>query len=235
NVAEETINPQKNILIGFGSAIASLVFLAILTFIAAVGVSGWEDIVFEKPGSLPSDSPLPLALGKVVGKSHFLYHMLVSIGLFGLLASFHGIILAAGRATYELGKENFAPPFLGLIHSRFHTPARALLVNMIFGILALFTGKTAEIITLACFGALSLYITSCLSLLQLRKQKPELERPFQVPFYPYFPFIALSIAIVSLLAMVYYNVFLFIIYLMIHLFFYSLYRYFSTRKANENT
>ncbi|MEC9093162.1 MAG: amino acid permease, partial [Planctomycetota bacterium] len=47
NVAEETINPQRNVLIGFGSAITTLVILCILTFVSAVGVGGWESLVYE--------------------------------------------------------------------------------------------------------------------------------------------------------------------------------------------
>jgi ethanolamine permease len=34
----------------------------------------------------------------------------------------------------------------------------------------LFTGKTAEIITMACFGALVLYIVSMIAYLQLKKK-----------------------------------------------------------------
>jgi ethanolamine permease len=40
----------------------------------------------------------------------------------------------------------------------------------------------------------------------LRRREPTLERPFRVPFYPLFPITALSIALVSLIAIVYYNV-----------------------------
>src|SRR6185369_7190500 len=47
NVAEEAINPQKTILIGFGSAILTLVILCILTFISSVGVAGWEAVVYK--------------------------------------------------------------------------------------------------------------------------------------------------------------------------------------------
>ncbi|MEM1119851.1 MAG: amino acid permease, partial [Bacteroidota bacterium] len=47
NVAEETINPQRNILIGFGSAILTLVVLCILTFSTSVGIDGWEAIVYD--------------------------------------------------------------------------------------------------------------------------------------------------------------------------------------------
>ncbi len=205
NVAEETINPQRNVLIGFGSAIVTLVVLCLLTFTSSVGVGGWESVVYPEPGAAPSDSPLPLALRQVVGESHFLYHLLISVGLIGLIASFHGIILAAGRATYEFGKEGFAPKILGKVHEKFRTPAIALIFNMGIGIIALLTGKTGEIITIACFGALSLYIVSMISLFALRRKEPQMERPFKVPLYPVFPAVALAIAVIALIAMSVYN------------------------------
>ena len=51
---------------------------------------------------------------------------------------------------------------------------------MMIGITALLTGKTGEIITIACFGALTLYVISTISLFNLRKNHPQLERPFKV-------------------------------------------------------
>jgi len=204
NVAEEAINPRRTILIGFGSAILTLVLLCVITFASSVGVAGWEAIVFSKDGSL-SDSPLPLALAKITGDNSALYHLLITVGLFGLVASFHGLILAAGRATLEFGRVRFAPAFLGRVHKSFHTPANALLANMLIGIIALLTGRTAEIITLAVFGALTLYIISMLSTLKLRRSEPDLPRPFRVPGYPWFPIIALVIASVSLIALTVFN------------------------------
>jgi len=214
NVAEEAVNPQRTIMLGFGSAILTLVILCILTFTSSIGVAGWEAIVYKEDGSA-SDSPLPLALRHITGSNNLLYHLLITVGLFGLVASFHGIILAAGRSTFEFGRVKFAPPFLGKIHSRFRTPSNALLINMGIGILALLTGKTAEIITISVFGALSLYIISMIALLRLRKKEPELARPFKVPVYPWFPWIALIIAIVSLIAMTIYNLRLSLIYFLI--------------------
>ena len=201
NVAEETINPQRNVLIGFGSAIATLVILCILTFSSAVGVAGWEAIVYPEPGAAPSDSPLPLALGKVVGEGHLLFHLLIVIGLFGLIASFHGIILVAGRAVLEFGRFGYAPAIVGKVNSRFKTPANALIINLLIGIVALMTGRTGEIITIACFGALTLYVISNISLFALRKKEPDLKRPFKVPMYPVFPAVSLFISSVALVAM----------------------------------
>jgi len=216
NVAEETINPQRTIKVGFSSALITLIVLCLLVFAGAVGVGGWENIVYRADGST-SDSPLPLALINIVGDNNFLYHLLITVGLFGLIASFHGLILAAGRASYEFGKARFAPPVFGKIHPTFHTPANALLLNMGIGILALLTGKTAEIITIAVFGALFLYLFSMLSLIKLRVSEPELPRPFKVPFYPLFPYTALTITLVALIAMIVFNFVLFLLFFSIML------------------
>ena len=216
NVAEETINPQRTIKVGFSSALITLIALCLLVFAGAVGVGGWENIVYRADGST-SDSPLPLALINIVGENNFLYHLLITVGLFGLIASFHGLILAAGRASYEFGKVRFAPPVFGKIHPTFHTPANALLLNMGIGILALLTGKTAEIITIAVFGALFLYFFSMISLIKLRIREPELPRPFKVPFYPLFPYTALTITLVALIAMIVFNLVLFLLFFSIML------------------
>ena len=216
NVAEETINPQRTIKVGFSSALITLIVLCLLVFAGAVGVGGWENIVYRADGST-SDSPLPLALINIVGENNFLYHLLITVGLFGLIASFHGLILAAGRASYEFGKVRFAPPVFGKIHPTFHTPANALLLNMGIGILALLTGKTAEIITIAVFGALFLYFFSMISLIKLRMSEPELPRPFKVPFYPLFPYTALIITLVAWVAMIIFNLVLFLLFFSIML------------------
>ena len=214
NVAEETINPQVNVVKGFGSAMLTLVILCFLTFFSSIGVAGWEAIVYPTAGDpTTSDSPLPLALSFIVGKDSFLYHMLLTIGLFGLVASFHGIILAAGRVTFEFGRVGYFPKILGTTHRRFKTPMWALLANMLVGIGALLTGKTGEIITIACFGALGLYIISLISFFQLRIKEPNMNRPFKAQWYPYAQAIALLIALVAMVSMIVFNLFLAGVYL----------------------
>jgi ethanolamine permease len=231
NVAEETINPQKTITRGFGFAILTLVILCMLTFAGSAGVAGWEAIVYKADGT-SSDSPLPLALGRVMGENNAFYHLLITVGLFGLVASFHGLILAAGRASFEFGKDGCAPAFIGQINSRFKTPANALLTNMGIGIIALFSGKTSEIITISVFGALTLYIISMVSVIKLRKTEPALHRPFKVPLFPLFPLIALTIAGIALLAMIWYNQILALIYISILVLSFTFYKITSAPKKS---
>ena len=237
NVAEETVKPQRNVLLGFGSALVTLIVLCALVFISSVGVGGWEKVVYTSPGADASDSPLPLALAQITGNSGWLYHLLITIGLMGLVASFHGLILAASRATYEFGRAGCIPTVFGKVHSKFKTPVNALLLNMLIGIIALFTGKTGDIITIACFGAITLYIFAMLSVLLLRKKEPALPRPFRTPMYPYFPIIALAIAIVSLIAMTTLNIKLALLFLCILALAYIWFHFFVKQKtdANETT
>ena len=226
NVAEETKNPQKDILKGFGWALVTLIVLCILTFIAAVGVDGWESIVY-KADHTTSDSPLPMAMGHIVSSDNVLYKILIRVGLCGLIASFHGLILASGRATFEFGRVGFAPRFLGRVSARFKTPAIALIANMFIGIGALLAGKTSEIITFSVLGAMILYIVSMVAILKLRKSEPDLERPFRVPFFPITPIVALVIAVVSFIAMVWYNLMLSGIFVGIILVAYFIFRLFK--------
>ncbi len=212
NVAEETANPQRDIIRGFGSALLSLLFLCGLTFAAAVGVAGWEAVVYQPGSGTASDSPLPLAMAHVVGNNSALYHLLITIGLFGLVASFHGLLLAAGRATFEFGRSGLAPAWVGKVNAQRGTPANALWINMGLGMLALLSGRTSEIITLSVFGALSMYALSMIAHIQLRRLHAGLHRPFRVPGFPWVPGIALLLSVIALLAMIRYNLMLAVCY-----------------------
>lgn len=212
NVAEETSNPRKNIPIGFGSALVTLIVLCVLVYLSSIGVAGWEAIVYPSPGADASDKPLPLALSKITGTGGIYYHLLITIGLMGLIASFHGIILAAGRATLEFGRVGYLPPVVGRVNERRHTPVNALLLNMVVGIIALLSGKTDQIVTISVLGAVTLYIFGMLSVIALRRKEPHLERPYRAPWYPVFPVVALVMGFAALVALVWLNVILSLIY-----------------------
>lgn len=220
NMAEEVRNPQRDLSLGFNLSMATLVILALVVFFGAIGVAGWRAVVYTvTPNMNPtftlqmSDSPLPLALSFITGPKHPMYHLLVSIGLLGLVASFHGILLVAGRTTMELGRAKYIHHIFARLHHTRQTPAWALALNMLLGILILLSGKTAEMITLAALGAVTIYIFALVSLFVLRRISPGIERPFKTPLYPVTPAVALIIAAFSLGALAYFNPYLTLIYL----------------------
>jgi ethanolamine permease len=201
NVAEEAKRPQRDLPIGFLAAMATLVVLTAVTLFSAVGAAGWHAVVYTPLGK-ESDSPLPLAIGQVVSRDSPLFVALTGVGLVGLVASFHGILIASSRAILELGRVGYAPRVLGEIHATRHTPVPALLANFAVGILTLLAGQTDQIIVLSVLGALTLYILSSASLIQLRRREPELPRAYRAPLYPVTPVLAIALSLVCFGAMV---------------------------------
>jgi ethanolamine permease len=104
--------------------------------------------------------------------------------------------------VYALARAGYLPAAFARLHATRRTPVLAIAAPAVVGILAVFSGKTGEIITIAVTGAIIMYIFSMVSLFRLRKLEPDLERPFRAPFYPYFPAIALILAVVCLAAVV---------------------------------
>lgn len=213
--AEEVKNPKKTIPIAYIAGILTLILLAIGVMIFAGGVGDWRKLS-------NINDPLPEAMRVVVGQKSGWLHMLVWLGLFGLVASFHGIIMGYSRQIFALGREGFLPKFLAKIHPTFKTPYIAIIAGGIFGIGIIFSDNliviggqslSANIVTMSVFGAIIMYITSILSLFKLRSKEPNLERPFLTPFYPIFPIIALVLSFVCLLSLIYFNLLLSIIFL----------------------
>jgi ethanolamine permease len=197
-IAEEVQEPKKNIPKGYLYGLGTLMFLALGVMILTGGITDWRRL-----SNL--DYPLPEAIGIVLGKSNGLTKIFASIGLFGLIASFHGTILASSRQVFAMARSSYLPRFLSGVNHQFKTPHWAIIAGGIVSFIALYTGTTAQIILISVMGAVLMYMMSMISLFVLRKKEPDLERPFASPFYPYFPAIALLLSMVCLFAIIYYN------------------------------
>jgi ethanolamine permease len=132
--------------------------------------------------------------------------------LFGLVASFHGVIISYSRQLYAMARSGYLPQVLARVHTRFRTPHIAMIAGGVIGIIALCLGNTGQVITLSALGAVVMYIISMISLLVLRRKQPTLERPFKVPLYPWFPIIALVLGVVCLIAIVWYNLLMSVVF-----------------------
>ena len=205
--AEEAKDPKRSIPIAYIGGILTLLVLAAGVMMFAGGAGDWTKLA-------NINDPLPQAMKGIVGQSSGWLHMLVWLGLFGLIASFHGIILGYSRQIFALARAGYLPALLGRIHPRFRTPHLAILAGGVVGVAAIFSDQwitfggqplTANIVTMSVFGAIVMYIASMASLLRLRAREPALARPFRAPLYPWFPAFALGAAVICLATMVYYN------------------------------
>lgn len=99
-VAEEVKEPKRNIPKGYIYGLVTLVFLALGVMVLTGGVTNWQRL-----SSI--DYPLPEALGIVLGKQNSWTKFFASIGLFGLVASFHGCIIGYSRQVFALARSGY--------------------------------------------------------------------------------------------------------------------------------
>ncbi|UEG54658.1 ethanolamine permease [Mucilaginibacter daejeonensis] len=204
-VAEEVTDPVRNIPKGYISGLLTLALLALGVMVLTGGVTNWHRLS-------QLDHPLPEALSVVLGKGSSITKLFASIGLFGLVASFHGTILASSRQVFAMARSGYLPRALSAVGQRTRTPHWALMASGCVSAVALLTGTTSQVIVLSVFGAVTMYGLCMVSLLVLRKKEPRLQRPFRAPLYPYFPVVALLLSAVCLVAMVKYDLMLSLIF-----------------------
>jgi ethanolamine permease len=215
--AEEARDPHRTIPLAYTTGIVTLVVLAFGVMIFAGGVGDWRKLA-------NINDPLPQAMKVVVGENSGWLHMLVWIGLFGLIASFHGIIMGYSRQIFALARAGYLPATFAALSPRFNTPHRALVAGGVIGVAAIFSDEwvqfggqtlTANIVTMAVLGAIVMYLISMAALFKLRRTEPGLERTYRAPFYPVFPAIALGLGVVCLGAMIWFNGMLTLLFLVL--------------------
>ena len=188
--AEEVVHPKRDIPRGYLAGILTLVTLALGTLICSTGVMPWRLLVQD-------DSPLPHALAQVLSPGHPMTHLMVYLGLLGLIASFHGIVMGCSRQVYALARDGILPKGLSTLHARFRTPTWAIAASVLVGVAATLSGKTDALITLSVLGALGVYTVSMAAVIKLRRSEPALERPFRAPLHPWLPGVAIVLSLVS--------------------------------------
>ena len=196
-VAEEVEDQKNAIAKGYISAVLTIAFLAITVMVSVGGITHWENLDHL-------DYPMPEAIAIVLGRQNPLTKFFASVGLFGLIASFHGIIISYSRQIFALARSGYLPHVLSTVSPKRQVPYLALLVGAIFGTLSLIWLDTNHLVILSTIGAVVVYIISMLALFRLRQTQPTLPRSYKAPFYPVFPAVALLLAFVALASMVYF-------------------------------
>ena len=205
--AEETRDPARSIPIAYIGGILTLLALAVGVMLFAGAVGDWRTLAQQ-------NDPLPQAMRTVVGAGSRWLPLLVWLGVFGLIASLHGIILGYSRQIFALSRASLLPVALSRVHPRLGTPWTAILAGGAIGIVAILgdhwltlggQSLTANLVILSALGALTMYAISMAALLRLRRTEPTLARPFKTPLYPALPVWTLLCTAVCLVSIAWYN------------------------------
>lgn len=203
--AEEARTPQRTIPRGLTWAMITVIALVVLTTVTACGAWPYREIAAKDGRDV--DYPLAEVIRQIpAGQSAVLLYGFGAIALFGLVASYHGLLYGASRQVFALGRDGFLPPALGRVHTGRRTPVPALaacsLLTAGFVLANLWFEDAVKVAVLvAGFAALVLYLLSVWSLFRLRRREPELLAGYRTPLGWWLP---ACVVVLSLLALAVY-------------------------------
>jgi ethanolamine permease len=202
--SEESVDPARDMPKAARWGMHTLLVASILTLFINSGVDGGAF------GIGASGTPLfdgfKGIFGEGMGAS-----LLGLLGLIGLIASFFTIIYAYGRNTYSLSRAGYFPRFLSITHGTRNTPHVALIAGAVVGYVVVWLqwqvargGGSAQVVAailnMAVFAAVISYALQCLSFILLRRNLPDIKRPYRSPLGVPGAAIAGVIALVSLVS-----------------------------------
>ena len=115
--------------------------------------------------------------------------------LISLIGANNGFVLTSARINYAMAKDKLFFHQASQIHSKFKSPANALIIQCVWACLLTFTGTFNQLITYIIFASWIFYGMSAGAVIILRNKKPDMERPYKTPVYPWIPIIFILFAI----------------------------------------
>ena len=224
--AEETKNPQRDLPIAI---MGTLLLCTILYVCAALVLTGVVPL-----NAIDTQAPLAHAM-RFIAKDW--YAGLISVGALCALTSVLLIYqLGATRILFAMSRDGFLPKSLNKIHTKFKTPH---ILTWLAGIIVMFCALFMDLnisAEMCNFGTFTSFIIICIAVLILRKTEPKRERPFRVPFCPWFPIFG----IITCFALMYYKLvakatsaIYFLVWLIIGALIYIFYSYKSKRTEEK--
>jgi APA family basic amino acid/polyamine antiporter len=191
--AQEAKNPQRDMPIGILGSLGISTVLYILVAIVLTGIVSYTTLNVADPVAVGVDA---------MGKGMFWLRPIVKIAaIAGLSSVILVMLLGQPRIFYSMSKDGLLPPVFSRVHKKFKTPYISTIITgsvamIIAGVLPI--GILGELVSI---GTLLAFIIVCISVLVLRKSKPDIERPFKTPWVPLVPILGASICFLQMIAL----------------------------------
>lgn len=188
--AGEAINPQRTfpraIVAGTASLIAIYVF-ANVGYFAALGADGVA----------ASDRVAAEAVSMIVGPGAA--KLVAAVILVSIFSATNGLTISAPRVYYAMARDGLFFRTLANVHPRFGTPAISILAGTAWAMVLAVSGTFEQLLTYVVFVGWIFYALGAACVIVLRRTKPDAERPFRVPGYPWSTllFILAAVALVA--------------------------------------
>jgi APA family basic amino acid/polyamine antiporter len=176
--AQECRNPQRDLPIGILGSLAICTFLYVVVSAVLVGMVPYNQL------NLPA--PMAYALEHI--RAARWIRVSVDVGaVLGLGSVILVMLLGQSRVFYSMSRDGLLGHWAAAVHPKFRTPYLStvftgIAVALATGILPLqLLGQLVNI------GTLLAFVLVCFGVLVLRKTRPDLHRPFRVPWVPFVP------------------------------------------------
>jgi amino acid transporter/nucleotide-binding universal stress UspA family protein len=181
--SEEVKNPRKNIprAVFFSLLIVVPIYLLVaITSLAAVkpdaGMTAWDYLALQKETALVGVAQRFFIGGGV---------MLLIGGIISTMSALNATIYSSSRVAFAMGRDRNFPTLFSKVHSKKFTPSFAIFFSFLIVGLMCLSLKIEDVASAADIMFLLLFLQVNLSLIRLRKKRPDLDRGFFTPFFPY--------------------------------------------------
>jgi APA family basic amino acid/polyamine antiporter len=177
NLSEETRRPGRDVPLGLLGTLGLATALYIGVAFVLVGMVNYPDI---DPGAPIADAFDQVGLGWASA--------LVSLAaVAGLTSVILVDLITMTRIGFAMGRDGLLPPVVARVSPRTGTPMR---MTLLFAVLVLVMATFVpleELANLVSIGTLFAFVLVSAAVPVLRRTRPELPRPFRVPFSPAVP------------------------------------------------
>jgi APA family basic amino acid/polyamine antiporter len=197
--SQEARNPQRDMPRGILGSLAICTVLYVAVSAVMVGLVPYTQLSGPAPMAVAVDSARTAATGTAWSGVMQALSVLVKIGIVAGLSSTMVVqMMAQPRIFMAMAQDGLLPAWAARVHPRFRTPhITTLLTGAIVAIASGFT-PISILGELVSIGTLLAFVIVAIGVLVLRRNQPNLHRPFRTPWVPFVP---IASAVVSLLLM----------------------------------
>ncbi len=187
-VTEEVENPRENIpkaiFVSLGATV--VVYLAVVG--VAIGTLGADGLAEAGEAGIAQAATTFMPTGLPVIRNGGA--VIVFGAVFSTLTALNAVVIASSRVAFSMGREGRLLPRVGRIHHRFGTPFAAILLSAVV-MLASTTLPTQSAGNMSSLFFLLSFIVVNAAVIRLRRERPNMTRPYEVPFYPIPPLLGI--------------------------------------------
>ena len=223
--SEEARNPARDLP---WAIIGSLLICTVFYVLTAVGALG-----IASPDTMKdSDAPLAAALDKGAGIG-----WAAGILALGAVIAITSVVLVIfygqTRIMFAMCRDGLMPQRLATVNQRYGTPARLTVgLGVLIAILAALV-PLGTIVELVNIGTLFAFVLVNIGVIILRRTRPEMPRPYRVPWVPVLPVLGVAFAVYLMTDLPGLTWLRFGIWLAVGMIIYALYGYRNSRVRNE--